>query len=196
MRTRFITPNPLFGCGHAALRCPICFSPVGHLRHSRSNDGEELFLARPEYSEGSPVYNGRKASNTKKGNQLNSWNEEVSRMRKSFVTVALVLALAAGMASSAYAKDEFENGFKTELGAIAARSAVGLGVGLVRGAFGGPYYNGYYARPYYRPVVIYTPPPPPPPVYVETRTYYYYPAPVYVAPPPPVHHRHHHDCYH
>ncbi|MBI5116000.1 hypothetical protein HZA56_05960 [Candidatus Poribacteria bacterium] len=116
-------------------------------------------------------------------------------MRKSFVTVALVLTLTAGMASSAYAKDEFENGFKTELGAIAARSAVGLGVGLVRGAFGGPvYYNGYYARPYYRPVVVYTPPPPPPPVYVVTRTYYY-PAPVYVAPPPPVHH-HHHDCYH
>ncbi len=123
-------------------------------------------------------------------------------MRKGLLVLVLTLVLSAAMVSSAYAKDEFERGFKYELGAIAARSAVGLGVGVVQGVFGGgAYYDGYYARPapiyydypppYYRERIIYRPYPPPR-YYVERRVYRCGPC---YGPPPRVHrhyeyHRH------
>lgn len=107
-------------------------------------------------------------------------------MKTRMMTVILAVALSAALTSTAYAGDEFEKGFKWELGAITARSAVGLGVGVVNGVFGGGVaYNGYYVRPtpvryypqpYYSKTVVYAPPP----VYrVERRVYYQ-------APPPPV----------
>lgn len=99
-------------------------------------------------------------------------------MKYRILTVMLALALSAAMVSNANAGDEFEDGFKTELGAISARAAVGLGAGLIGGIFhGGP----VYASPppvYYRP---YRPAP-------------YVVRPVYVAPYPRWrHHRHYHE---
>jgi hypothetical protein len=66
----------------------------------------------------------------------------------SWVLAAITLTLL--MASDVHAKNEFENGFKAELGAISARAAVGLGMGLVRGIiiYDEPYYEPY-RRPYY-----------------------------------------------
>ena len=102
-------------------------------------------------------------------------------MRKGWISLILAFVLSAALVSAAHAKDEFEDGFKTELGAIAARSAVGLGVGIVHGVFGhGAHYDGYYGPPtavryapptYYRKRVVYAPYPR---VYrhVEYRTYY------------------------
>lgn len=124
-------------------------------------------------------------------------------MKKGLLTLVLTLVLSAGLASSAYAKDEFEDGFKYELGAIAARSAVGLGVGVVQGVFGGGvYYDGYYARPapiyydyprpYYRERIIYRSYPPPR-YRVEHRVYHY--GPRRYIPPPRVH-RHYEYHYH
>lgn len=115
-------------------------------------------------------------------------------MRASLIAVALAVVLSAAMVSTAHAKDEFEKGFKTELGAIAARSAVGLGVSVVNGVFGpGIQYNGFYGKvaprhrhPHYTQTVVYAPPPPP--YYVEQRVYYYYPAP---PPPPQTHYEYH-----
>lgn len=111
-------------------------------------------------------------------------------MKNVALVVILALVITAAGMGSAYAKDDFERGFRTELGAIAARSAVGVGVGIVNGVFGGGIaYNGYYARPVpvYRPYYrVYAPPPPPPPppppVYYRVETRYYGP---YYAPPPP-----------
>lgn len=125
-------------------------------------------------------------------------------MKKLIPIVALAVLFTGAFAGNAVAKDEFEDGFKLELGAIAARSAVGLGVGVVNGIFGGGVaYNGVYAapapiyRPVYRERVVYVaPPPPPPPVYYRTETRYYGP---YYAPPPPPVGRHHnyryYDCH-
>ena len=103
-------------------------------------------------------------------------------MRNGILTVMLALALSVAMVSTANAGDEFEDGFKTELGAISARAAVGLGVGLVgRIVHGGPHYvssgHGYYAP--YRSGV-----------YVERR--------VYVSPHPRWHYGHyrHHGHHH
>ncbi|RJP68491.1 MAG: hypothetical protein C4532_12655 [Candidatus Abyssobacteria bacterium SURF_17] len=124
-----------------------------------------------------------------------SGQKEEEEMRTKVIAVALALVLSAAMVSNAYAKDEFEKGFKTELGAIAARSAVGLGVTVVNGVFGGGIqYNGFYGKvaprrhtPHYaQQTVVYAPPPPP--VYVEQRVYYYPPPP---PPPPPVHCEYH-----
>jgi hypothetical protein len=69
---------------------------------------------------------------------------------KALAIVAIAVFLVAWMAPAASARNEFENGFKTELGAIAARSAVGLGVGVFNGIVAGPgaYYDGYYATPH------------------------------------------------
>jgi hypothetical protein len=108
-------------------------------------------------------------------------------MRKLLAAMTVGLVLSAMLATNAYAGDEFEKGFKWELGAITARSAVGLGVGVVNVGFGGPVrYDGHYVkvvparhvhpRPVYRETVVYTPYPPP--VYHVERI-------VYVAPPPP-----------
>jgi hypothetical protein len=127
---------------------------------------------------------------------------EEQEMRKGLLTLVLMLVLSAAMVSSAYAKNEFESGFKYELGAIAARSAVGLGVGVVQGVLGGGvYYDGYYARPapiyydhprpYYRERVVYRPYPPPR-YRVEHRVYHH--GPRYV--PPPRVHRHYEYHYH
>jgi hypothetical protein len=110
---------------------------------------------------------------------------------KKLALVTLALVLIGVLASPALAKDDFEHGFRLELGAIAARSAVGLGVGVVNGILGGGVdYNGMYARPVpvyprYRERVVYVaPPPPPPPVYYRVETRYY--GPYYSPPPPPV----------
>jgi len=103
-------------------------------------------------------------------------------MRKGLMALVLAFAISVALASSAYAGDEFEDGFKYELGAIAARSAVGLGVGVFNGLFApGVYYNGYYGtptafhyghpRPYYRERVVYVPYPRHH-HHVEYRTYY------------------------
>lgn len=86
-------------------------------------------------------------------------------MRKLIGTLVLTITVSALMVSTAHAKNEFEDGFKYEMGAIAARSAIGLGVGLVTGVI--------HVEPYYAPPVL--------PVYVEP--YYAPPArPVYVEP--------------
>jgi len=69
-------------------------------------------------------------------------------MRKGLMTLMLAFLLSASFVSASDAKDEFEDGFKAELGAIAARSAVGLGVGVFNGVFGhGVHYDGYYGTP-------------------------------------------------
>ena len=88
-------------------------------------------------------------------------------MRKGFLALTVALAVVAVASSSAFAKDEFEKGFKYELGAIAAQSAVGLGVGLV----GDIIHGGVY----YGPAVS-------PPVYVTPR--------VHIVDPPRRHYRH------
>ena len=62
-------------------------------------------------------------------------------MRKALLIPAVAMALIAMMWSPAHASNEFEDGFKTEMGAIAARAAVGLGVGVVHGAVHGPAHN-------------------------------------------------------
>jgi len=54
-------------------------------------------------------------------------------MKKLLLIPAIVLTLVAMTAPRAHAGDEFEDGFKYELGAIAARTAVGLGFGIIRG---------------------------------------------------------------
>jgi len=104
-------------------------------------------------------------------------------MRKGLLTLVAALVMVAVVGSAVYAGDEFEDGYKTELGAIAARATVGLGVGLVTGAVHGTrhhQHHRYYShhRPYYTRVVVYRPYP----VRVrrvERRVVYY-------APPPPV----------
>jgi hypothetical protein len=121
-------------------------------------------------------------------------------MKKVILVVALAVLMTGAFAGTAPAKDDFEHGFKLELGAIAARSVVGLGVGVVNGVFGGGVaYNGLYAtpapiyRPVYRERVVYVAPPPPPAYYrVETRYYDPYYAP---PPPPPVVHHHEYRYY-
>ena len=61
---------------------------------------------------------------------------------KPLVTLTLALALVLGLTSNTEAGDEFERGFKMELGAISARAAVGFGIGLVGGmVHGAPYYD-------------------------------------------------------
>lgn len=71
---------------------------------------------------------------------------------KTLVALIVGITLAVGMVSHAEAKDEFERGFKMELGAISARAAVGFGIGLVGGIVHGEPYYGY--RPYCEPVRI------------------------------------------
>ncbi|UCD57790.1 MAG: hypothetical protein JSV16_01385 [Candidatus Hydrogenedentota bacterium] len=126
-------------------------------------------------------------------------------MRNGLLTLMLTVALCAAMVPAAYAKDEFEKGFKSELGAIAARSAVGFGVGLFNGVFGGGVcHDGYYGtpagfrqgytRPYYRERVVYKPYPMP---YYRAEHREYYPRPYYV-PPPRAHHHYEYrsrDCH-
>lgn len=72
-------------------------------------------------------------------------------MRRMTPALALLIGLAVLLASpqAAFAgKDEFENGFKRELGAIGARSVVGVGVGLFNVAVGGEAgYDGNYVYP-------------------------------------------------
>jgi hypothetical protein len=107
----------------------------------------------------------------------------------SLLFLALVLPLL--VSGAARAGDEFEDGFKDELGRIAAHEAVYVGRGLLARILLGP--PPVYAAP--APVYV-----PPPPVYA-------YPYPVYrYAYPPPYwvpygrhyhshhHHHHHHDC--
>lgn len=74
-------------------------------------------------------------------------------MKKVITTLVLTILVSALVTTTVHAKNEFEDGFKYEMGAIAARSAVGLGIGLVTGVI--------HAEPYYAP------PPPPRPIFVE-----------------------------
>jgi len=67
-------------------------------------------------------------------------------MKRILVAGSIALALVVGVAGQASAKNEFENGFKTELGAIAARSAVGV---VFDGIFGGA--GNQYMSSDYRP---------------------------------------------
>lgn len=110
-------------------------------------------------------------------------------MKRILPTLAFVPLLLAS--SAARAGDEFEDGFKDELGRIAAHEAVYVGRGLLARILLGP--PPVYAAPVYAP---------PPPAYS-----YPYPVPVYrYAYPPPYwvpygrhyhshhHHHHHHDC--
>ena len=74
---------------------------------------------------------------------------------KTLIAVVLAIAISVALISNAEAGNEFERGFRTELGAISARAAVGLGIGLVGGIVtSGPYYA-----------------PPCEPIYVEPRIY-------------------------
>lgn len=62
----------------------------------------------------------------------------------ALIAVAVVLALPRPAAAE---RDAFENGFKHELGAIGARTVVGVGVGLFNAGGGGVGYNGLYVYP-------------------------------------------------
>jgi len=121
-------------------------------------------------------------------NRIGSTEEE-GKMKKILVIPAIAVAVIAMSASGAFAHDHhFENGFKTELGAIAARATVGLGVGLVRGVV----YPGHHCGP--NCGHVYYAPPPPPPRFTRTVVYQPYPVPVrrvdtrviYYRPAPPV----------
>ncbi len=100
---------------------------------------------------------------------------------KPLIALMVAVTLAFGLVPNAEAKDEFERGFKMELGAISARAAVGFGVGLVEGiVHGGPSYE---YRPYCEPVrierhIIVRPP----------RQYWRW---HHMQPRHPRHHRHH-----
>ncbi len=116
-------------------------------------------------------------------------------MRKGLAIFIAAFAILAIMGTSAQAGDEFEHGFKTELGAITARATVGLGAGLVSSVFHGGHGHRYYGHrrygyghhgyghrvygPRYSKVVVYRPYPPPPVRYVERRVVYYGPPRVY-----------------
>ncbi len=111
-------------------------------------------------------------------------------MRKILTISAIAVALVAISWSGAFAGDEFENGFKTEMGAITARATVGLGVGLVRGIVHGAHHHDRHVQyvhrhnrycrhghgPYYARTVVYRPYPVPV-RRVEHRVVYYTPGP-------------------
>jgi hypothetical protein len=116
-------------------------------------------------------------------------------MKKILIIHAIAIAVIAMSSSGAYAGgDHFENGFKTELGAIAARASVGLGFGLVRGVVHGGHHPGYQGHdrghscghscghqghgngPYYQKTVVYRPYPVPV-RRVEHKVVYYGPGP-------------------
>jgi hypothetical protein len=68
-------------------------------------------------------------------------------MVRYLMVPAIAIAMVAMMWSGAYAGDEFEDGFKYEMGAIAARATVGFGVGFVRGvAHGEPHRDNHVSR--------------------------------------------------
>lgn len=71
-------------------------------------------------------------------------------MRRTTFALASIASLGLLFAtpSPARAGDDFEKGFKRELGAISARAVVGIGVGALNGGYG--YYDPYYAPPRYR----------------------------------------------
>ena len=71
-------------------------------------------------------------------------------MRKTLMISALAIALVAMTWSTAQAGNEFEHGFKTEMGSIAARATVGFGVGLVRGVAHGGHHHDRHIRPAHR----------------------------------------------
>ena len=111
-------------------------------------------------------------------------------MGKVLLILAVAVAVVMATGPAAHAGDDFEYGFKTELGAITARAAVGLGVGLVTGVVHGGHnrhyrprhvihrhgYEPYYGHgPRYSRAVIYRPYPRPN-TYVQRRVYY--------SPPP------------
>jgi hypothetical protein len=106
-------------------------------------------------------------------------------MKPILLSLALATLLLAPGASRA--DDEFEDGFKDELGRVAAHGAVAVGRGILAQILLGP---PAYAAPVY-----------PAPVYVQPYPVYaypVYPAPGYWAPYGRYyhhhHHHHHHDC--
>ncbi len=107
-------------------------------------------------------------------------------MRKGLLALIVAFAIVAIPGSAAHAGDEFEHGFKFELGAIAAHAVVGAGVGLVTGVTHGVHHHGHHRRhghhrahrPHRTKVVVYRPSPVP--VYrVERRVVYRSPPPVH-----------------
>ncbi len=111
-------------------------------------------------------------------------------MRKGLPIFIVAFAILAIMGTSAQAGNEFEHGFKTELGAITARATVGLGAGLVSNVFHGGHGHRHYGHrryghsryghgPRYSKTVVYRPYPPRPVRYVERRVVYHRPPRVY-----------------
>ena len=111
-------------------------------------------------------------------------------MRKILTISAIAVVLVAMSWSGAFAGNEFEDGFKTEMGAIAARATVGFGVGLVRGVVYGGHHRDHHIRyghrhhrhchhrhgPFYARTIVYRPYPAPV-RRVEHRVVYYAPGP-------------------
>jgi hypothetical protein len=128
----------------------------------------------------------------------------LNRVHGGLGITALWLLLGASPAS---AGDEFEDGFKDELGRIAAHEAVGAGRQILATILlGAPPRVVAAPAPYpvAPPPVAYYPPPPPPMydrVVYHRHDHYYHPpvAQVYYEPHPGYrrwhkhHHRHHHD---
>jgi hypothetical protein len=109
------------------------------------------------------------------GKQRENQEKEEPEMR-TLIAAVLAVMLTVSLVSTAEAGDEFERGFRTELGAISARAAVGLGIGLV----GGIVHSGPHYAPY------------PEPIYVK-RTIYVKPVPRWR---PHRHHRFHRHDHH
>jgi hypothetical protein len=109
------------------------------------------------------------------------------------ILLALLLVPVLLAAGPSRAGDEFEDGFKDELGRVAAHEAVAVGRGILAQILLGP---PAYAAPVYAAPVY--PRPYPYPVYAYP--YPVYPAPGYWAPygrhyhHHHHHHHHHHDC--
>ncbi len=111
-------------------------------------------------------------------------------MSRYLVISAIAVAMVAMTWSGAQAGDEFEDGFKYEMGAIAARATVGFGVGLVRGVVHAGHHHDRYVGhgrrhyrnhrhghgPHYTRTVVYRPYPVPV-RRVERRVVYYTPGP-------------------
>ena len=124
---------------------------------------------------------------TKRGESKRRWMQGSLTIAGA---AALGAVIAVGMPESASAGDDFERGFKRELGAIAAHEAVGIGRHILGGVITGGYgHHGYagrhHYRSHYRPYRPY-------PRYRPYRSSYRYFRPLYRSGRPSVRHEHHH----